>query len=90
MADWAARVTANVVQAVSVMERTSPGQCDAEVVCRCLGVTSTELNDALQLYNADSIEELRDQTGAGGGCTACHRVLRQVLCARREQVVESR
>jgi bacterioferritin-associated ferredoxin len=88
MANWAELVTANVVKTVAVMEKTAPTQCGAEVVCRCLGVTSAELESALDLYNAESVEELREQTGAGSGCTACHRILKQVLSARSTQFGE--
>ncbi len=89
MANWAELVTANVVKTVAVMEKTAPSSCGAEVVCRCLGVTSAELESALDLHNAGSVEELRDQTGAGSGCTACHRILKQVLASRSEQFEKS-
>jgi len=85
MVNWAEKATSFATKTARTPERRAAGGCPSEVVCRCLGVTSTELNQALDVFNAQSVEDLREQTGAGGGCTACHRVLRQVIAARNEQ-----
>jgi len=62
----------------------TPGSNPSDIVCRCLGVTSGEVEQAADVYGAASIQDLRNQTGAGDGCTACHRLLKLVLAARQQ------
>ena len=57
------------------MERTEPGG----VVCACLQVTERQLQAAVQQDGAQSVRELIRTTGAGTGCTACHRRLESCL-----------
>lgn len=53
--------------------------CPHRVVCHCLGVTEAELIDALDTYEITTLKEIRQHTGAGDGCTCCHRQLKQYL-----------
>jgi bacterioferritin-associated ferredoxin len=46
--------------------------CPHRMVCRCLKVTEQQLVEALITLEIRSIRDLRDKTGAGDGCTACH------------------
>jgi bacterioferritin-associated ferredoxin len=48
-------------------------------VCVCLRMTHTELVSAITCLNIRTLKDLRLQTGAGDGCTACHRRLRHYL-----------
>lgn len=49
------------------------------MVCHCLQVTRQELELALTGGQIFTINEIRKQTGAGDGCTACHARLKQIL-----------
>jgi bacterioferritin-associated ferredoxin len=49
------------------------------MICHCLQVTEDMLRGALATLELRSLRDLREATGAGDGCTACHRRLRQIL-----------
>jgi bacterioferritin-associated ferredoxin len=49
------------------------------VVCRCLQVTETELREAIARCQLQTIRDVACSTGAGDGCTACHRTIQQFL-----------
>lgn len=49
------------------------------IVCHCLQVTESTLSDAIAVSGISTMKELCRETGAGGGCTACHRRLRELL-----------
>ncbi len=55
------------------------GSCPDRVVCRCLKVTEESIIVAIRTHDARTIRELRTVTGAGDGCTCCHKELRQYL-----------
>lgn|GEM_PF-1276646 len=48
-------------------------------LCHCLQVAKSTVVKAVQEHGARSLCEIANLTGAGGGCTACHRRIRQVL-----------
>jgi len=52
---------------------------DATVVCRCLNVTEEDLRQASTDCPLMSLCEVARVTGAGSGCTACHRRLRKFI-----------
>jgi bacterioferritin-associated ferredoxin len=59
-----------------------PGRCPADsepIACRCLGVTEATVVGAIVALGLSSVREVREQTGAGDGCTCCHGRLRQLL-----------
>ncbi len=45
------------------------------VVCACLQVTERQLRAAVEQTGIQTVRELIRATGAGAGCTACHRRL---------------
>jgi len=49
------------------------------LVCHCLQVTEAELRDAIARCQLQTIREVACATGAGDGCTACHRLIQQYL-----------
>jgi bacterioferritin-associated ferredoxin len=49
--------------------------CPGRVVCHCLQVTEEMLLEALASLDLRSVKDIRQHTGAGEGCTACHRRL---------------
>jgi bacterioferritin-associated ferredoxin len=53
--------------------------CPAQVVCHCLQVTEEVLRCAIESLDLRTLHEVRRATGAGDGCTACHRRLAQYL-----------
>ena len=46
-----------------------------EFLCPCLQVTESTVMAALESLQIRSLADLRRHTGAGDGCTACHRQL---------------
>jgi bacterioferritin-associated ferredoxin len=49
------------------------------LVCRCLQVTEEVLFEAVTTLGLRTVHEVRQHTGAGDGCTACHRRIREYL-----------
>lgn len=49
------------------------------VVCHCLQVSEDQLLEALANCEIRTLGDLRRHTGAGDGCTACHRRLKDYL-----------
>ncbi len=54
-------------------------ECPARVVCRCLGIREDTVVDAVVNLELRTLKELRQHTGAGDGCMACHRLLKRYL-----------
>jgi bacterioferritin-associated ferredoxin len=52
------------------------------VVCRCLHVKESVILELLSDPLVQTIKEIRCQTGAGDGCTACHVKLQRYLDQR--------
>lgn len=57
------------------------------IVCHCLQVTETAVVRAVRDGGARSLCELACLTGAGGGCTACHRRLRHYINERKSAFI---
>jgi len=53
--------------------------CTGRLVCRCLQVTEEALLAALNRFELKTVKEIRQHTGAGDGCTACHKRLARYL-----------
>ena len=49
------------------------------LVCHCVQVTEAELLTALDTLEIRSVRDVRRLTGAGGGCTACHRKIQSYI-----------
>ena len=49
------------------------------VVCRCLGITEVEVIEITRIKKIGCIAELRQESEAGSGCTACHKKLNQII-----------
>ena len=56
--------------------------CSDAYVCRCLRVTETTLEDAMDRCPMRNLQDVARETGAGSGCTACHRLIRKYIAAR--------
>jgi bacterioferritin-associated ferredoxin len=59
--------------------------CAGRVVCRCLQVTEDDVVAAITTLELRTVKEVRQATGAGDGCTACHHALRQLIEQRATQ-----
>ena len=55
------------------------GDCPGRFICRCLKITEDEVVQAATSLGLQTVTDVRRATGAGDGCTACHRALRRVL-----------
>jgi bacterioferritin-associated ferredoxin len=55
------------------------------VVCRCLGITESEIRSALIEGTGECLRTIMRETGAGTGCTCCHRAIRDLLDRERLQ-----
>lgn len=49
------------------------------MICHCLKVTEQMVIEALQLHGLRTVKEIRMVTGAGDGCTACHKRLMKYI-----------
>ena len=61
--------------------------CPNRLVCHCLQVTEEMLLSAIEEAGCQTVRDLRQHTGAGGGCTACQRKLRTYLERRTSLAV---
>ena len=64
--------------------------CPDRVVCRCLKVAEETIVDAIVTLGLRTVRDLRDATGAGDGCTCCHRELHALIEVHAEVRVETR
>ena len=53
--------------------------CPGRFVCRCLQVTESQLIEVLNRLPVRTVKDIRQFTGAGDGCTACHSRLQQLI-----------
>jgi bacterioferritin-associated ferredoxin len=56
------------------------------VVCRCLGVSESEIRCAVMEGTACCLRSVIRVTGAGGGCNCCHRAIRDMLAREQAQL----
>ena len=56
------------------------------IVCHCLQVSESAVADAIAVCGLASVREVCRETGAGGGCTACHARLKEMLQHTRQSV----
>ncbi|OAI41199.1 hypothetical protein AYO40_03575 [Planctomycetaceae bacterium SCGC AG-212-D15] len=63
------------------MDRCSQScqECVSSIVCRCLQVTEETVIQAISRLALTTVSEVRDYTGAGGGCNCCHTRIRNYL-----------
>jgi len=63
----------------SFCHRESCGDCPGRFLCHCLQVTEEAVVEAVKRFGLQTVLEVRRHTGAGEGCTACHRRIRDVV-----------
>jgi bacterioferritin-associated ferredoxin len=64
--------------------------CPDRVVCRCLKVAEAVIVDAIVTLGLRTVKQLTVATGAGDGCTCCHRELRELVEVHAAVRVEAR
>src|SRR5262245_29073861 len=78
------------IEPLSTIGRNGHGETDSDpIVCTCLQVRASTITRAVQEGGARSLCDVACSTGAGSGCTACHRRIRQFLVQRRAAAVEA-
>jgi bacterioferritin-associated ferredoxin len=69
---------------------TSPcAGCSSRFICHCLQVTEGMLRQALMTFDLLTLADVRRHTGAGDGCTACHRRIKSFLAEHAQAITPS-
>jgi bacterioferritin-associated ferredoxin len=58
---------------------SSPTPHACPLVCHCLEVSEERVLEVLATCEVRTVNDIRRHTGAGDGCTACHRRLKDFL-----------
>ncbi|MBI3299455.1 MAG: (2Fe-2S)-binding protein [Elusimicrobia bacterium] len=61
----------------------TPAKNDS-VVCECLGITESQVRQAVARWKLCDLSEIMTKTEAGTGCNHCHFALRRLLEKRAE------
>jgi bacterioferritin-associated ferredoxin len=61
--------------------RTYTGKPD-EMVCECLSVERSEIEEAIETVDAMTVGEVRRECAAGGGCGSCHEEIARLILSR--------
>lgn len=54
----------------------------AEIVCHCFQVSAQDIAEAIDAGGARTVEQVTEQTGAGGACQGCHCRIRRMLAGQ--------
>jgi NAD(P)H-nitrite reductase large subunit len=54
------------------------------VICHCLQITQSTVIDCVNLFGANTVRDVKDTCGAGGGCMACRRRIQSLIQNRAE------
>jgi len=65
-----------------------PGEDRPRLICRCLGVASPRVYQAVRTQGLTSVAGIRKAVRAGSGCTLCHAELEEVLADVRGEPIE--
>ena len=49
------------------------------IICECLKITRFEVESAIVTSDSPSVRSVLNLTGAGSGCTSCHRAIRKMI-----------
>lgn len=66
-----------MVVAFSIAER---------LVCHCYGVSESQMHEAIEQLDAQTVEQVTSQHCAGNGCTACHFRIQRIINKTRVSV----
>lgn len=68
-------------------ERWSDDHEEGALICKCFAIDSKLIEDVVRTNNLTTVEQVTHYTKAGGGCTACHEGIEEILamvCAEKE------
>jgi len=54
-------------------------RCRTKILCHCLGLSESDVREAVALDGLDSVREVMENTEAGSGCTACHAAIKRLI-----------
>jgi NifU-like protein len=66
-----------------------PSELRRRVICRCLGVASPRIFDAVLDERLTSVAEVTKAVRAGGGCGLCHPEIEEILAEVRGEPVDA-
>lgn len=55
------------------------------IVCHCLQVRQSQVRDCVAILGLETVPDIKAHCGAGGGCTACHRRIRDAIAQYRAE-----
>lgn len=55
------------------------------IVCHCLQVRESQMQECVAMLELATVSQVKAHCGAGGGCTACHRRIREIIAAHRRE-----
>ena len=60
-----------------------------DILCHCLHVSTQEVEQVIESGHASNLAEVKQEIGAGGGCSACHCAIRDLLghCRNEKQTM---
>ncbi len=50
-----------------------------DIICNCFDVSKEEIIKAIKEEEITNIQEVIDETGAGGGCGGCHEAIQEII-----------
>jgi len=50
-----------------------------KMVCYCYGLRESDIRQSMQLHGCEELSAIMSCSGAGTGCTACHRRIQDVI-----------
>ena len=67
---------------LSALRMTTLSPTKSAVICHCLQITEAQVRESIESGRISNVKDMMDCTGAGSGCTACHR---QILAMLRQK-----
>ena len=72
------------------MPSSPPGDTDRpRLICRCLGVSSLRIAEAIRAQGLTQIAELQQALRAGTGCASCHPEIEELLAEARGEPISA-
>lgn len=69
---------------------SEPSVNDEEIICQCFQVPDVTIKKCIRKGNLNSIEEITEACGAGGGCQSCHMLLQLFIDQHHQRVAPAK